>query len=170
MNNALTAGLIVLAIATGWLYFRPTTASTPILGSVTSSQALTSPYCVDGYCHYDFQHQFTAATTTPWNQTGPSATTTLGKFGCTFFGAASTTAATEWLATSTTNDASTTLIGQFATAANAGGTLVSTTTYNNGTLVPPNTHFVLAMTGGVGTFSPTGACFLTLNAVAPSSP
>ena len=102
------------------------------------------------------------ATTTVCAIQSPNATSTLTEASA-LFTVSSTTASTVYLAKATTAFATTTSLGYAALAANAQGTLFASTTPSSVTvdgaqIFAPSTWFVVGMTGGTGTFSPTGVC------------
>lgn len=101
-------------------------------------------------------------TTTVCAIQSPNATSTLTE-GSALFTVSSTSASTVQLAKATTAFATTTSLGQGIFAANAQGTVIASTTpslvaTDGSQVFSPNTWFVVGMTGGQGTFSPTGVC------------
>lgn len=106
------------------------------------------------------------ASTTACNYTTPAATSTLDRISA-LFTVGSSTQATITIATSTAGgSASTTPLMSFTLAANAQGTFVFEPTTTDKTVLAPSTGVVVTMTGGNGTFSPTGVCTIratTLN-------
>jgi len=105
------------------------------------------------------------ATTTVCAIQSPNATSTLRWAGVKF-DVSSTTASTITLAKSATAFATTTQIGEtVAVAANAQAFVLATSTaaqvIAQTTVFAPSQWFVVSMTGGTGTFSPTGACQAT---------
>lgn len=102
------------------------------------------------------------ATTTVCTIDAPAATSTLIMGGIRFE-VSSTSATTVTMAKAARgSNATTTLIGsQNTLAANAQVTLVASSTGSvagNGTVFGPYERFVVSLTGGQGTFSPTGVC------------
>lgn len=99
-----------------------------------------------------------AASTTACSVTSPAATSTLVSFN-TLFTVGSTTASTVTVATSTSGgSASTTPLMTFALAANAQGTFAFTPTTTDKQVLAPSTPVVVTLTGGIGTFTPSGVC------------
>lgn len=98
----------------------------------------------------------TTATTTPCAILSPAATTTLAYFSYRD-NVGTTTASVLTLATSTSAYATTSVIATYSYAANAQVTYSWDPGGNNGQ-VAPSTYVVVGLSGGVGTFSPSGTC------------
>lgn len=99
-----------------------------------------------------------AASTTACSTISPAATSTLVSFN-TNFTVGSTTATTVTVATSTSGgSASTTPLMNFSLAANGQGTFAFTPTTTDKQVFAPSTQVVVTMTGGIGTFTPSGGC------------
>ncbi len=117
---------------------------------------------VSGIVYTDVRQTMAIATTTPCAIQSPAATTSVafatGAVGANFT-VSSTTASVLTVATSTTAFATTSAVAIQSIAANAQITVVSTTTPANGGIVlPPRSWLVFGLSGGAGTFSPTGSC------------
>jgi len=117
--------------------------------------------CINGVCEFYNRVAYTTATTTVCAIKSPSATSTL-IFGSANFTVSSSSASQVVIAKSATAFATTTLLGQASLGANARGTILATTTpldaLDEDRTFAPNTFFVVGMAGGIGTFSPAGAC------------
>lgn len=105
------------------------------------------------------------ATTTVCAIKSPAATSTLVRASAQFR-VSSSTASTITLAKAATFTATTTLLGQqYIIAAGAQATVVASSTTSNSGLqdfvFAPNQYFVVGMSGGIGTFSPSGFCNAT---------
>jgi hypothetical protein len=103
------------------------------------------------------------ATTTVCALRSPTGATSTLDFASANFTLSTTTAPTITLAKSATAFATTTVLGNRVTlAANEQATIVATTTAaqhgSKAFTFAPGDYFVVAMTGGIGTFSPTGQC------------
>ena len=131
------------------------------LGSVSGPEITSDFLSVNGVeTHYRYS-KFNSATTTVLALRSPlSATSTLDSFVCNF-AVSSTTASTVHIAKATTAFATTTNINTYAIGADAQATIVASTTGSvagDATIFAPGTYAVVGMTGGAGTFSPTGGC------------
>lgn len=166
---SLLVALGALAFAFG--YTHP--ASAPPSGSSSAGPEDLNPYhCTAGVCQYFYRSVMTSATTTPCNFKSPNATTTLIR-ATARLDVSSTTATQLFWAKATTPSATTTNFGYGTLSANAKGTFAaSTTPYSAFTstidtpqMLAPNSYVVFGMAGGIGTFSPTGACQVVLEAI-----
>jgi hypothetical protein len=129
--------------------------STQPAGALVGPEA-TNPYqCFNGSCTFYNRIPFKTATTTVCAIKSPNATSSLDVGSGLHFQTSSTSATTVTIARATTPYATTTLISSHSIAANARASIVATSTP---AIFPPNTYFVVGMAGGVGTFSPSGAC------------
>ncbi len=170
-KNAVIAVLAVIAVIGIGLYIvrAPATHVDPetgktVVGSVASPY-ISSPYMVYGdvYNWAGHTESLTQASTTPCAIQSPTATSTL-VFGGIKLNVSSTTASRVTLAKSSTQYATTTLLGFADLAAGAQATVVASTSFSgiagaDGALVfSPGQWFVVGMSGGTGTFSPTGSC------------
>lgn len=105
----------------------------------------------------------TQATTTVCAIQSPAATSTLQSASI-LLTVSSTTASSVVLAKATTAFATTTNLNTEAVAANAQATIVASTSPTGGNkdlIFSPSTWLVVGMSGGTGTFSPTGVCTAT---------
>lgn len=124
----------------------------------------TGTYTSNGVTTYSIRvSSMTAATTTPCVIPLPAATTTLESYAANFT-VSSSTAALVTIATSTTVYATTSLITSKTIAASAQGTVDWHPTALN-SVNSPSTFIVLGMSGGIGTFSPTGTCNAVVRSV-----
>jgi hypothetical protein len=128
----------------------------------------TGTYSANGATTTTTRSALTTSTTTPCAVQSPAATSTLDRFVASFI-TSSTTASTVTIAKASTQYATTTVIATSSIAASAQATIVAATTTPvadsaAGRLTitdrtfAPSTWVVMSMTGGIGTFSPTGAC------------
>ena len=126
------------------------------LGAV-SGPDIYSPYLnVNGVTEFYHRSAMTTGTTTPC-AFKVTATSTLVT-GVAKFNVGSTTAATVTFGRGTHSTATTTWLHNASLAANVQGTFaVPAATTTNQTFAP-NEYLVVGMSGGNGTFSPTGAC------------
>lgn len=104
------------------------------------------------------------ATTTVCSLQSPTTATSTLLSGSIHFDRSSTTASTITIAKSTNGTASSTILGnQVVVAANAQATLIASTTATQAAaqaqVFAPGQYLVVTMTGGTGTFSPTGSCY-----------
>jgi hypothetical protein len=110
----------------------------------------------------------TAATTTVCALQSPAATSTLVRGGVRL-SVSSTTASTVTIAKATTAFATTTWLTNESVGANAQATIIvpatTTPTGQAFQIFAPNEWLVVGMSGGVGTFSPTGVCQATWEAI-----
>lgn len=108
------------------------------------------------------------ATTTVCAIKSPAATSTLVS-GTARFTYSSTTAPLVRFAKATTPYATTTALGNATIAAGAQGTLQASSTpvgaLGDITVFEPSSYLVVALSGGVGTFSPTGICQATFEVI-----
>lgn len=162
MKAATIAAIAVIALIAGFVYVSGT-ASAPALGAV-SGPDITSPYLsVNGVATFYNRKAFTQASTTVCAVKSPNATSTLVRGSGVAMRVSSTSASVITIAKSATAYATTTLIGsQIAVAANAQAHVVASTTAAQdaagAAVFAPNTYLVVSMSGGAGTFSPTGTC------------
>lgn len=101
----------------------------------------------------------TQATTTPCAIQGPNATSTVASASL-LLTVSSSTASVITIATGANAFATTTLLGSGSIAANAMGTIFAAGTSTQAVLAPSQ-WVVFGMSGGIGTFSPTGVCEAT---------
>lgn len=158
----ISAIVSVLVVTVGFtLNYKPTpTQSKPTAGSV-SNPDISSPYFSFGGVRFDATHTdvLTQATTTVCSTLTPSATTTLSEGSGIRFVVSSTTASTVGVYKAAFQTGNTTFLFGDNIAAGAQATIVSTTTTNNFVIAPSQWVNVI-MSGGTGTFSPTGTCGL----------
>jgi hypothetical protein len=147
------------------------TARTTITNPWTFTQAVTfssaptlsaSTVSVNGIStQYSRTASLTQASTTVCAIQSPSATSTL-LLGSLNLTVSSTTASRVTFAKALGPAASTTLLGQAQLGANAQGTFLASTTptvlVDPIQVFSPSTWFTVSMSGGNGTFSPTGVC------------
>lgn len=177
MNNIQKTIVGVLALAVlvlGGLYFNKSSVSTEQAsgGSVTGPDSFYPCTSSNGVTQCKERKAFTVGTTTPNAlRSLVSATSTLVQASCQF-DVSSTTASTVTFAKATTAYATTTVLATSTIAANAKANLVvaSTTPVADTTLgrltltdriFAPGDWLVVGMSGGAGTFSPSGACSAT---------
>lgn len=171
-TQKITIGVLILAVV-GLVFFQKApvvtvTSPAPVVQNVgaVSGPDISSEYLRwgTGYGIRVVQHALPLRTgsTTVCSIQSPLATSTLVSGGVSMT-VSSTTASTVTLAKALGPGASTTLIGAIPVAANAQVTLVasSTPTVYNTNVFSPGTWFNVTMTGGQGTFSPTGVCHAT---------
>lgn len=158
MKNYIIGGLVVALVASLGLFFvekeRP-------LGAV-SGPDLNSEYWSVNDVRMDYRRAgMKTATTTVCSIKSPSATSTLFHALAQFV-VSSSTASTVVFAKDTGFTGSTTPLNDFSVSANAQATvslLATTTATGKANLTfAPNTYFNITMTGGTGTFSPSGYC------------
>lgn len=136
--------------------------------------AVASPLLISNYFGYGGMVEFRAktdalnsASTTVCSLQSPAATSTL-KDAAIRLSVSSTTASVVAFSKGT-GFSSSTLFQSYSVSANAQATvslLATTTTAGADNLTfAPNTYFNVTMSGGVGTFSPTGTCQATWQAI-----
>jgi len=171
--------LIIAALVAGFLtsslfwFTRPSVDVNAIVAEVKSqvnkfgavaSPDIPSPYLQWGgvYVWSQSTTALNTASTTICALQSPAATSTL-LLASVKLDVSSTSASTLTLAKATTAFATTTLLAEnLSVAANNQATLVSSSTLVSGTRVfGPNNWVVASMSGGAGTFSPTGKCQAT---------
>lgn len=155
--SALTALIVVTA---GIALTQKEPAAPQTVGSV-SSPDISSPYFSYGGVRFDAGHtdNLIQASTTGaicTFQTAP-ATTTLQEGSGVRLVVSTTTASTVRVYTDSIQGGTTTFLFGASVAANAQATVVATTT-NNSFVIGPSQWINVIMTGGTGTFSPTGTC------------
>jgi hypothetical protein len=166
LKTAIVSLVICVLAFTGYAVATKPNSDAPEKLGALSSPDLPYPYFSFGGVRSwaGRTDSLTAATTTVCAIQSPAATSTL-RFGSIRFGVSSTSATTVYIAKATTPYATTTALGQCALAANAQGTCLASTTptvnVDPAQVFAPNTYLVVGMTGGVGTFSPTGTCEAT---------
>lgn len=175
MINKLVGGVAVLALViAGVVALRPSqvVVEKTIQAGAVSSPDIMSPYfSYGGVRHWGVRQQMFTASTTICSFDSPAEPTIMSAGSpSVWFDVSSTTASNVVIATSSSafTTATTTLIAQKAIPANGVGLgPVSTTTTSSlvDRWVGPNTHFNVSMTGGTGTFSPTGSCSATFRAI-----
>ena len=163
----ITIGILWLVLLTIGVLDNGKTVDNGKPTGAVSGPDIMSPYFSFGGVRFwaNRSDSLVAATTTPYNAQSPVATSTLIYGGCNF-STSSTTAMVVTFAKSASPNATTTALGSTTIAANAKGTVVASTTpasYTGIALDPtlvfaPSQWFVMSMTGGGGTFSPTGSC------------
>lgn len=147
----------------------PAGASAVKIGSVASPD-IPSPYLTwGGLTTYRANVAFTAATTTVCALQSPVATSTLVSFSASF-SVSSSTATVVTLAKAATPYATTTRLAFGSISANAQGTLFANATSTDSSVDPitvfgPSQYAVVGMSGGAGTFSPSGRCTAQWNVV-----
>ena len=165
--------LITAGISLGVVLLTLTLMPQKVINSVQTFRAVSSPdiqspyFSVGGVRTWAARSEnLISATTTVCAIQSPTATSTLTRASLRL-SVGSTTASTVVIAKSATAFATTTAIGGGALAANAQGTFSATTTPATLTSLDgvmtfaPSQWVVFGMTGGIGTFSPTGACSAT---------
>lgn len=170
MNKLLITVVSVLVVVTAGVtyFFTGHTESTdvPVQVAGLSGPDIPSPYFSYGGVRFwgGRNSNLTQATTTVCAIQSPAATSTL-VYGGIRLDVSSTTASTVRLAKSATAFATTTSLGSASVAANATSEVISLRTAAGGGALAetfgPNTWFVVGMSGGTGTFSPSGSCFAT---------
>lgn len=165
MNNIITSAIVAtvvgLAVVSVMLSMQPK----PEKPLAAQSQLVTAGDCffLNGQHSCPTTKALTTATTTVCSVKSPSATSTLDRARITFT-VSSSSASFITIAKGTTPNASSTLLANTAIAANAQGTVVASSTPFAGTTldgpmtVAPSTFVNFSMSGGVGTFSPSGTC------------
>lgn len=135
------------------------------LGALTGPDIPYSYLSVSGVRReYVRSESLTAATTTPCIFVAPAATSTLISAGMRLDTATSVAYTLTIATSSAATYATTTPLAAQGAPANNGQTLtwLATTTFNGGSgFMKPSSLVVFSMTGGVGTFTPTGACQAT---------
>lgn len=161
IKNLILGGLVGLVALFGGLYVlqphaAPTT--TPSFGAV-SSPDIPSPYFSFGGVRFDAVHTdaMYQASTTVCSLQSPAATSTLSEGSGVRFTVSSTTASTATVYKASFPTGNTTFLFADNIAAGAQSTIVATTTTNN-FVIAPNQYINVIMSGGTGTFSPTGTC------------
>lgn len=141
-------------------------------GAVSSPDIMSPYFSYGGVRHWAVKQQMFTASTTICSFDSPSEPTIMSLYSpSVWFDVSSTTASNVVIATSSSafTTATTTLVAQKGIAANfAGLAVVSTTTTSSlvaERYVAANTHFNVSMSGGTGTFSPTGSCSATFRAL-----
>lgn len=141
-------------------------AKAPTQPAETKSGSVASPDFTSSYISYGGIRFFgartnslTQATTTVCALQSPAATSSLAHFVLRL-DVSSSTASTVVVAKATTAFATTTNLETATVAANAQADIVASTTGRTIGLpvFAPNTWIVVGMSGGVGTFSPSGSC------------
>lgn len=155
MQKATSLLAIVLSvIALGCVF------QTPKSGNITSPD-IYSPYlAVNGVTNFFSVAYPTAATTTPFTVKTPNATSTLAIGSGCRVSVSSTTASRFIVASASTPNATTTLLFGANIAAGAQATVVASTSLDAFVLAP-NSYVNVGMSGGNGTFSPSGSCRFT---------
>lgn len=163
IKNIVTSGVVVALIAVlaaVTLHSAPTQAPAQPVGSV-SSPDIQSPYFSFGGVRFDAVHTdvLAQATTTICSTLTPTATTTLSEGSGIRLTVSSTTASTVTVYKAAFQTGNTTFLFADNIAANLQATIVATTT-NNNFVIAPSQWINVIMSGGTGTFSPTGTCGL----------
>ena len=167
IKNGVIGALVGLTVLIGGLYLNqptPAPVSNQPVGAV-SSPDINSPYMSFGGVRSWAGHteSLTQATTTVCAIQSPAATSSL-RFAGVRFTVSSTTAARITLAKALTYNSTTTSLGVADLVAGAPATVIASTTGANfatldgASTFGPNQWFVVGMSGGTGTFSPTGSC------------
>lgn len=133
------------------------------VGALTGPDLPYTYFGVGGVRQHKLAGSLTTATTTVCAIQSPVATSTLVHAGIRF-DVSSTTASTLTAAKATTPYATTTLLFADHISAGAQASIVATTTTNN-YVFGPSEYLVYALSGGAGTFSPTGNCQATFEAL-----
>lgn len=175
MNKNLLTGVgVVLALALGLIGSlkggETVVREVQNLGAVSSPAILSPWFSFGGARFWGSEVDLTTATTTICAVQAPAATSTLVANASTVsFRTSSTTDSTVTVAKATTAFATTTLLRTVSIAANAQAdfTMASTTSVDStaawaleqsNLVFAPNEWLVVGMAGGIGTFSPVGAC------------
>ena len=161
-NILIVIGVIVLGVISGYVGSDLNrTGGEQTVGAISSPDFMSDYFKVGGVMTVGKRLSMKTGTTTVCAIQSPSGTSTLKSFVANFI-VSSTTASRVVIAKATTAFATTTAIGVAELAANAQGTVRATTTLvtslDGDTTFAPNTYVVVGMQGGVGSFSPTGAC------------
>ena len=172
IKNGVIGALIGLTVLIGGLYITqspepgaPGRDGTDGVVSAVASPDIISPYVSYGGVRNWAAHtdNLTQATTTVCALQSPAATSTL-TFGGVRFTVSSTTGARITMAKASTFNSTTTSLGVADLVAGAPATVVASTSdkslspLDNAATFGPNQWFVVGMSGGTGTFSPTGSC------------
>lgn len=179
-NLALSAVVaVVISLAIGFAFPKQVQQVVQNLGSVTGSQNLSSPVCVDGVCTIYMKQAIAntwaggSGTTTPCSFKSPNATTTIMSFiwenrtATSTAGKLSLATTTNAYATGTTNALirSDLAAGVFDVAGSVQKTWVFNPVRDTG-VVAPNSFVVVGVQGGPGApdlgFQYTGSCTLQL--------
>lgn len=171
MKQYLVPAVVSLVVVVFFSIVSPRTVvnQIPGLGAVVGPDSSFPCESHNGVTRCFNRQVMNTATTTVCSFKTPSATSTLVAASARW-SVSSTTATTVYMAKGAGTNASTTLVVSGALGANAFGTLVASTTSTgavvDGTNVfAPNIHLNYGMTGGTGTFSPTGVCQATFEVV-----
>jgi hypothetical protein len=167
LQKYLVAGVALIAVL-GLFFPRVVTklsgiqSGTDVTTTNFTTLSVSNGFSTGGIFNTGARIAFTTATTTVCAIQSPNATSTL-VYGSAMFTVSSTSASTVNMARATTAFATTTSLGNGIFAANAQGTVIASTTPSSvatdgSQVFPPSTWFVVGMTGGTGTFSPTGYC------------
>lgn len=126
-------------------------------GAISSPDIQSNYFSYGGVRHWGVRTEsLIQASTTVCALQGPAATSSL-RFASIRLNVSSTTASNVNFGVGPTPYAISTAIGGQAVAANAKADVVATSTL----IVSPNAYVVFTMSGGTGTFSPTGNCEAT---------
>ncbi len=167
MNNIITSAIVAVVVG---LVTVTTVLSIQPAPAPSEPLAATSQQVTDGGCYFlgglhtcPVRKALTTATTTVCSIKSPAATSTLDRARITLT-VSSTTASTVTIAKGATFNASSTLLASAPLAADAQGTLTASSTatgvnLDNINIIAPNQYINFSMSGGNGTFSPSGSCF-----------
>lgn len=162
MNNTLITSAVVLLVVLSGALFLSAKPEDKATGALTSPAIMSPWFSVGGLEEWETKADLTTSTTTVCAIQAPAATSTLSGGGINLV-VSSTTASTVTIAKATTAFATTTLIRSASVSAGAQGAVLAASTtisaleQTNRTFAP-NEWLVFSMTGGIGTFSPTGNC------------
>lgn len=172
MKNYIVSGIAALAlILAGFGLTKPGQTIVQNLGSVAGPESFFPCERHNGIETCTDKMNLTVATTTICSIKSPSATSTL-ESGAVRLNTSSTSASVIIIAKGAKIGASTTpLSPALSVAANVQATLVASSTpagSDTGAVAQifaPNTYFNVTMSGGTGTFSPTGSCKATFEVI-----
>jgi hypothetical protein len=161
---ATVIGVVVVSVVGLIAYLNaptPTTQQAPV-GAVSSPDISSRYFSYGGVRHWAAKTtSLTQATTTVCALQSPSATSTLQLGSGIRFDVSSTTASVVKLAkASVPFDVSSTQLGAANVGANQQATIVASSTSDN-LVFGPNQYLIVQMSGGTGTFSPSGNCQAT---------
>lgn len=166
LKTVLVAGVTSLVIGLGAFFAPPSTPAVDhTYGAATGPDIPSNYFSFGGFRQWaQSPRSLNQATTTVCAIQSPVATSSL-EHASINFAVSSSTATLLTIAKSATAFATTTIIGsQINIAANAQATVVASTTLSAtgadaaAFIFAPSTWVVMSLTGGSGTFSPTGSC------------
>lgn len=167
MKDILISAGLVIALLLGGIAVMQKSPEPPFAAQsvqVTDGNCFVSP---SGFRACQERRALVSATTTVCSVRNTTNSTTTIAHASLSLTVSSSTASIVTIAKGSTPNASTTLLVATTLAANAQGTLVASTTSTgalmDGTnLLAPNDYLNFSMSGGTGTFSPTGICRVEL--------